>query len=426
MNILILGSGGREHALAWKFSKSPQLTNLYIAPGNAGTSQLGMNVDINPNNFIQVRSFCFENSIDLLVIGPEEPLVNGIYDYFKNDPDLKHISVLGPSKAGAQLEGSKDFAKKFMLEFNIPSAPYKTFNAGNFDSAIEFIKSMDPPYVLKADGLAAGKGVIILNDEQDAIHILEDMLLNKKFGIASEKVVIEKFLKGIELSMFVLTDGKEWILLPEAKDYKRVGVNDTGPNTGGMGSVSPVPFADKNFIEKVKNRIIQPTIDGLKQRGIDYKGFIFFGLMNVKGDPFVIEYNVRMGDPETESVIPRIKDDLITLIKTCADGQLSANSITIDSRSAVTVMLVSGGYPGDYQKGYVINGIDQVHSGLIFHAGTKLDTEKRIITSGGRVIAVTSMAESVHDALKTSFDIAQQIDFKGKYYRSDIGFDLLR
>lgn len=425
MNLLLLGSGGREHALVWKLSKSPKLDKLFIAPGNAGTAQIGINIDLNPNDFDQIASFCLEQFIDLVVVGPEEPLVKGIYDYFKNKSNLKHISILGPSKAGAQLEGSKDFAKDFMQQFSIPTAPYKTFNSDLINDAVQFIESMRPPYVLKADGLAAGKGVIISNNKEDAINTLKEMLLDKRFGIASEKVVIEKFLKGIELSVFILTDGNEWVLLPEAKDYKRIGVGDAGPNTGGMGSVSPVPFADNDFIKKVKDRIIQPTIDGLKQRSIDYKGFIFFGLINVDGDPFVIEYNVRMGDPETESVIPRIQDDLLDILKACADGNLNQNSLKIDHRAAATVMLVSGGYPEDYKKGFPITGLDKHSQSLVFHAGTKTDSQNRIITSGGRVIAVTSLAENITEALSVSFETAALIDFEGKYYRNDIGFDII-
>ncbi len=425
MKVLLLGSGGREHALAWKFSKSPLLDELYIAPGNAGTSQVGKNIDLNPTDFNQIASFCRENTIDLVVVGPEEPLVKGIYDYFKEDPDLRTISILGPSKLGAQLEGSKDFAKEFMKEFNIPTSPYKSFDAYTVEAAIEFIKSLQPPYVLKADGLAAGKGVIITDNESDAIKNLKDMLVNRKFGLASEKVVIEKFLKGIELSVFVLTDGHEWVLLPEAKDYKRIGVGDSGPNTGGMGSISPVPFADHQFLKKVKERIIQPTIIGLKQRGIDYKGFIFFGLINVEGDPFVIEYNVRMGDPETESVIPRIQDDLLSMVKLCADGKLNKKSISIDQRAAATVMLVSGGYPGEYKKGFTISGLDRPTSSIVFHAGTIPDSFNHTLTSGGRVIAVTSLAETIEEALSDSFETANKINFEGKYYRKDIGFDII-
>ncbi len=424
MNILLLGSGGREHALAWKIAGSPLTTKLYIAPGNPGTEELGENVILNPNDFNQIGLFCIDRKIELVIVGPEEPLVKGIYDHFKDNHGLKHISILGPSGAGAQLEGSKDFAKDFMHEFNIPTAPYKTFTSQTIEEGIEFIKSMEPPYVLKADGLAAGKGVIIPDNEADAISALNDMLINQKFGASSNKVVIEKFLTGIELSVFVLTDGQNWVLLPEAKDYKRIGVADTGLNTGGMGSVSPVPFADKVFLDKVKKRIINPTIAGLQQRNIDYKGFIFFGLINHEGDPFVIEYNVRMGDPETESVIPRIKSDLVTMLKACADGKLEDATIDIDERAAATIMLVSGGYPGDYKKGYKIDGLDQDHNSLIFHAGTKRDPSNGIVTSGGRVIAVTSLASSVPEALEQSFASSEKISFEGKYFRTDIGFDL--
>ncbi len=425
MNILLLGSGGREHALAWKLAKSPLTTRLYIAPGNPGTEQTGININLNLANFYEIGSFCLEHSIQLVIVGPEEPLVNGIYDYFKNDLNLRHISILGPSKDGAQLEGSKDFAKHFMQEFNIPTAAYRTFDSTNIEEAIDYINSYEPPYVIKADGLAAGKGVIIPTTRTEAIDTLKDMLLNKRFGASSDKVVIEKFLKGIELSVFVLTDGQDWLLLPEAKDYKKIGIGDTGPNTGGMGSVSPVSFADKSFMDKVIERIIKPTIEGLKQRKIDYKGFVFFGLINVDGNPFVIEYNVRMGDPETESVIPRIKSDLVNLLKACADGKLKDERIIIDNQAAATVVLVSGGYPGEYKKGFPISDLEIDHSSLIFHAGTKTDPQKGTVTSGGRVFAITSLANTVSEALNLSFETSHKIDFEGKYFREDIGFDLI-
>lgn len=427
MNILLLGSGGREHTLAWKIAQSEITQKLYIAPGNPGTGLIGTNVPLKLNDFDSIKSFVLSHSIDLVLTGPEEPLVNGIYDYFKADSSLRKVTVLGPSKLGAMLEGSKDFAKDFMKRHHIPTAEYKTFNSSEIKEAGEFIKSMSPPYVLKADGLAAGKGVIIVDSEEEAIKQLDDMLLNKRFGVASEKVVIEQFLKGIELSVFVLTDGNNCILLPEAKDYKRIGVNDTGPNTGGMGSISPVPFADELFMDKVKNQIIKPTIKGLRTDNIDYKGFIFFGLINVEGDPFVIEYNVRMGDPETESVIPRISSDLVPLLMAAAQGDLTGMKINIDPHAAATVMLVSGGYPGSYKKGYAISGLYQTGRSLIFHSGTAINVETgEVVTSGGRVIAITSLADTANDALSLSFSKADDIDFQDKYYRRDIGFDILK
>lgn len=427
MNILLLGSGGREHTLAWKIAQSKITQKLYIAPGNAGTGLIGTNVSLKLNDFDSIKSFVLSNSIDLVVTGPEEPLVNGIYDYFKADRLLHKVAVLGPSKQGAMLEGSKDFAKDFMIRHHIPTAAYKTFKSSEIREAAEFIRSMNAPYVLKADGLAAGKGVVIVNSEEEALNQLDDMLINKRFGTASEKVVIEQFLKGIELSVFILTDGNNWVLLPEAKDYKRIGVNDTGPNTGGMGSISPVPFADEVFMNKVKDQIIKPTIKGLQTDNIDYKGFIFFGLINVEGNPFVIEYNVRMGDPETESVIPRISSDLVPLLMATAKGDLSGMKINIDPRAAATVMLVSGGYPGSYQKGFPISGLYKNGDSLIFHAGTAINIETgEVITSGGRVIAITSLADTAKDALNSSFTKVDDIDFQGKYYRRDLGFDIIK
>lgn len=426
MNILILGSGGREHTLAWKLAQSAFLKKLYIAPGNAGTALNGTNVALNPNDFESIKSFVIEKEINLVVVGPEEPLVNGIYDYFKNDPSLSTIPLVGPSAEGAKLEGSKDFAKVFMQKYNIPTAAYRTFSLDNIDEASDFIQTLNPPYVLKADGLAAGKGVVIVESYDEAISYLKDMIINQKFGAASNKVVIEQFLKGTELSVFVLTDGKDWLLLPEAKDYKKIGVGDTGPNTGGMGSISPVLFADEPFMQKVVEKIIQPTIDGLITEEIDYKGFIFFGLINVEGNPFVIEYNVRLGDPETESIIPRITSDLIPLLLSSAKGNLAGKNIELDMRTAATVMLVSEGYPGEYPKGLPITGLSETGS-LIFHAGTILNSNSgQVVTNGGRVIAITSLANTLQEAIHQSFQTAGFVNFKGKYFRNDIGFDILK
>ena len=426
MNILLLGSGGREHAIAWKLAQSPEVHKLYIAPGNAGTGLTGINVPIDVNDFEGIKRFVLENDVDMVVVGPEEPLVNGIADFFMNDGLLTAIPVIGPSKSGARLEGSKDFAKAFMQRHGIPTAAYRTFTSRESAAAKEFLRSMKPPYVLKADGLAAGKGVVICNDIRDADHELTEMLDNARFGKASEKVVIEEFLAGIELSVFVLTDGQSWLLLPEAKDYKRIGEGDTGLNTGGMGSISPVPFADPEFMEKVRLRIIEPTIQGLKSEQIDYKGFIFFGLINVNENPYVIEYNVRMGDPETESVIPRIKTDLVYLLKKVADQSLNTARIEFDEHFAATVMLVSGGYPGDYLKGFQVHGLDRDYPSLLFHAGTTSDeTDQLVKTSGGRVIAITSMAGTTAEALGLSYKTAAEIDFQGKTFRKDLGFDLI-
>jgi phosphoribosylamine--glycine ligase len=425
MKILLLGSGGREHALAWKLAQSNRLEALFIAPGNAGTLQHGTNVPLNPNDVPSIKQWILNNLIDLVVVGPEEPLVKGIVDSFRNDPLLQHIPVIGPSANGAMLEGSKDFAKQFMNRHGIPTARYQTFDRSSLDNGIAFLRTLNPPYVLKADGLAAGKGVVILHDEESAAGELTKMLRDNKFGAASNRVVIEEFLHGIELSAFVITDGKDYLMLPEAKDYKKIGAGDTGPNTGGMGSVSPVSFADHDFMQKVENRIIRPTISGLQMEGIDYRGFIFFGLMNVSGEPYVIEYNCRMGDPECESVIPRISNDLVDLFEAVSRQELCHVSIQTDPRSIVTVMLVSEGYPGTYVKGYPITGMEDVKESLLFHAGTTMDMESGlIITAGGRVIAVTSFGQDIHQALGFSYQSADKIRFTGKYYRHDIGFDL--
>ncbi len=425
MNVLIIGSGGREHTLAWKISESPKLNKLFIAPGNAGTRAVGANIPVDLNNFKSIKEAVIEKDIDMVVVGPEVPLVEGIHDYFLQDKILKNVPVIGPVRKGAMLEGSKDFAKSFMEKYNIPTAAHKTFNRDNYKDAFEFIDLLEPPYVLKADGLAAGKGVLIIEDPDEAKNELEAMITKEKFGEASANVLVEEYLQGIEISVFVLSDGKSYILLPEAKDYKRIGEKDTGLNTGGMGSVSPVPFANREFMQKVEDRIIRPTIEGLKNENIEYKGFIFFGLMNVHGDPYVIEYNCRMGDPEAEVVIPRIKSDLLELFEAVANGTLSETSIEIDNRAAASVMLVSKGYPLAYEKGKIISGLENVNNCVVFHAGTAMDIETgKIKTSGGRVLAVTAYGSNIKEALETAYENAGIIEFEGKYFRSDIGFDL--
>jgi phosphoribosylamine--glycine ligase len=422
MNILILGAGGREHALAWKLAQSSLLDSLYIAPGNAGTAQLGTNLPVSPDDFPALKKSVLEHNIKMVIVGPEAPLVSGVADFFLQDPDLQNVSVIGPPAAGAKLEGSKDFAKMFMTKNNIPTAKFRTIFDYTLYEGQKFLETMTPPYVLKADGLAAGKGVLIIDDLDTAQQELQHMI-EGKFGAASKKVVVEEFLSGVELSVFVLTDGDSYVILPEAKDYKRIGEGDTGLNTGGMGAVSPVPFANKEFMEKIESRIIKPTIEGLKFDGIPYNGFIFFGLINVAGDPYVIEYNVRMGDPEAEVVLPRIKSDLLELFDAVSKKELKGKTIEIESQTTATVMLVSGGYPGGYEKGKVITGLDYPADSIYFHAGTTI-RDQQIISNGGRVLAVTSYGNDMHEALKKSYKNAEYVEFEKKYFRKDIGFDL--
>ena len=423
MNILILGSGGRESAFAWKIAQSTHCSNLFIAPGNAGTGNYGKNVNLKPTDFEGIRKFVLSNHIKMVIVGPEEPLVKGIHDYFLNDEDLRKIPVIGPQREGAQLEGSKDFSKQFMIRHQIPTAAFKSFTKQTLNEGLVYLETQKLPIVLKADGLAAGKGVLICETLEDAKLELTAMLQDAKFGEASSTVVIEEFLKGIELSVFVLTDGKTYKILPEAKDYKRIGEGDTGLNTGGMGSVSPVPFADADFMRKVEERVIIPTIEGLKKDNIPYKGFIFIGLMNDGGNPYVIEYNVRMGDPETESVIPRIESDFLELLRGVAEGNLAEKTLTISPKIATTIMMVAGGYPGEYLKGRVITGIDNVRHSLVFHAGTELDNNV-VKSSGGRVIAITSLNDNLFDAIQCATADAGRIYYDGRYFRGDIGLDL--
>ena len=423
MTILLLGSGGREHAFAWKMLQSSKCTKLFVAPGNAGTNSIAVNVNINPTDFEAIKTFVIQEKVEMVVVGPEDPLVLGIFDFFQNNDQLKHIPVIGPSKKGAKLEGSKEFAKEFLVKHSIPTAAYGSFTAETVEAGFAFLETLQPPYVLKADGLAAGKGVLIIQDLAEAKDELRNMLLHQKFGEASSKVVIEEFLDGIELSCFVLTDGENYKILPTAKDYKRIGEGDTGLNTGGMGAVSPVPFADAVLLEKIENRIVKPTISGLKKDGITYKGFVFIGLINVKGEPIVIEYNVRMGDPETEVVIPRLKTDLVALFLAVANQTLNHVELEIDTRSATTIMVVSGGYPEDFEKGKEISGLLEVTDSIVFHAGTKFENGK-VVSNGGRVLAVTSFGNDFQEATKKSYQNIAKLNFDKMYFRKDIGFDL--
>lgn len=423
MTILLLGSGGREHALAWKMLQSSKCESLFVAPGNAGTAQIATNVDVDILDFQSIKTFVLNNNVNMVVVGPEDPLVHGIFDFFKNDAQLQAIPVIGPSKIGAQLEGSKEFAKQFLVKNNIPTAAYDSFTPETVEQGCAFLETLQAPYVLKADGLAAGKGVLILQDLEEAKTELRNMLVHAKFGQASSKVVIEEFLDGIELSCFVLTDGKNYKILPTAKDYKRIGEGDTGLNTGGMGAVSPVPFADQILLDKIESRIVKPTVEGLQKDNIEYKGFIFIGLINVKGEPIVIEYNVRMGDPETEVVIPRLKSDLVEMFNAVAEEKLDEFVLEVDPRSATTIMVVSGGYPEDYEKGKTITGIESITDSIVFHAGTKT-ANGSIVSNGGRVLAVTSYGDNFKDAIKKSYQNIDKLHFDKMYFRKDIGFDL--
>jgi len=422
MNLLLLGSGGREHAMAWKIRKSPRLQKLYIAPGNAGTSLLGTNVELSLDDFRGIGQFVLDNQIDMVVVGPEDPLVKGIVDFFNQDRKLKNIPVIGPTKKAAQMEGSKEFAKAFMMRHQIPTARYKAVTISTLNEGLKFLETLKSPYVLKADGLAAGKGVLILQDMDEACDELKQML-EGKFGDAGNTVVIEEYLQGIELSVFVITDGKTYTLLPEAKDYKRIGEGDTGPNTGGMGAVSPVPFANTSFMNKVKERIIEPTVNGLQKDDIEYRGFIFFGLINCQGDPYVIEYNARLGDPETEAIMPRLQGDFVDLLEGVATQTLAGRQVSTDPRSVTTVMMVSGGYPGKYEKGKIITGLEKTTESLIFHAGSR-KADGKILTNGGRVLAISSYGKTFREAGNLSYKNAAMIDFENKYFRKDIGFDL--
>ncbi|BDB56266.1 phosphoribosylamine--glycine ligase [Flavobacterium ammonificans] len=423
MTILLLGSGGREHAFAWKMIQSPLCDTLFVAPGNAGTAAIANNININPTDFPAIKDFVLKEKVEMVVVGPEDPLVKGIYDFFLNDADLRNIPVIGPSTVGAQLEGSKEFAKEFLFRHNIPTAAYDSFTAETVEQGCQFLETLQPPYVLKADGLAAGKGVLIIQDLAEAKEELRNMLVHQKFGSASAKVVIEEFLDGIELSCFVLTDGKSYKILPTAKDYKRIGEGDTGLNTGGMGAVSPVPYVDAVLMEKIETRIVKPTIDGFQKDGIPYKGFVFIGLINVKGEPIVIEYNVRMGDPETEVVIPRLKTDLVELFLAVANEKLDQIALEVDERSATTIMVVSGGYPEEFEKGKVITGIENITDSIVFHAGTKLENNQ-VLSNGGRVLTVTSYGDNFEEAIKKSYQNIAKLQFDKMYFRKDIGNDL--
>jgi phosphoribosylamine--glycine ligase len=423
MTILLLGSGGREHALAWKMLQSSKCTSLFVAPGNAGTATIAKNIALNPNDFAAVKAFVLQEKVEMVVVGPEDPLVLGVYDFFKNDAEIRHIPVIGPSKKGAQLEGSKEFAKEFLVKHNIPTAQYESFTKETVEEGCLFLETLTAPFVLKANGLAAGKGVLILNDLEEAKTELRSMLVDAKFGLASSKVVIEEFLDGIELSCFVLTDGKSYKVLPTAKDYKRIGEGDTGLNTGGMGAISPVPFANAVLLEKIETRIIKPTIVGLQKDGIEYKGFVFIGLINVKGEPMVIEYNVRMGDPETEVVLPRLKSDLVEIFEAIANQELEKITLDIDERAATTIVVVSGGYPEEYEKGKEIFGLENITDSIPFHAGTKIDNGK-VVSNGGRVIAVTSFGADFQEAIKKSYQSIEKLQFDKMYFRKDIGKDL--